>query len=829
VDKIGSHEILICTHCNTKLRIPRTDKTIRVACPKCHGEFYHNLRSQPKKGKYRLDKKKLIFAGALVVIVAVVFVWQSNNITNLSPISGKIASSARRSSNWITILYGDLVDRAILTHNGESVGEVISRIPQYDDEYKGFVQPFLEPFSILCHDVLLSATGPDNIPLVNILSHYPIGSEQPAWTALFREGHYQLYYNHQLIRVFIKGGEIESALEEHSSVIRHAIRDVISSPDTTIEKIQVYVFNNDYATTQIKLNSIPIEYSVNNFDLSSRRKTIDLSSIEDFLNEGVILEAIEVDSNNDLFFYGRKASAQTLAGSPVSLSDVAVVYRSIFHYGFNSPYISLDNHEDNRYAKVNFGGNFENTHVGHVVLEADKLFKTLSTGLDPNTHKLVRSKVRRSVPDFLTEDERQMLESSNIGNAKIRYWFYPDEIGTVTDGSIGAILSHQFLADVERMDTDVKVGNAVKATIDHLNKNFSQYEKAFPIFKKLTTVGRIMALVIWLEGMDIINKIELDDFLSVRIPAFTTEDKTKKMLAVTAISYSEYSNLTAKDVRDYSKVYYISNLIDHQRAYTSDKEFLEIAGEHFGKIDISEYAVPEYNKIQTKIATYEIQLKGSETRIEAIQDRIKRSKSTLNRNNSREVNRYNSMVEEYNNLLKIHQSNFNEYNALINKLNSQDFRPWIIASVGGGINLRPKSFKRISKSKTSPKMVEVNRVKGQLQPVGKIAKAGNWIRSFAGKSEVRINNMQTAKWIPLDSPDVLTGFNYRSKISGDTASVVIALDKSVWKSEVIVNGTRHFAEFKSESKSLQVMYSEIGISGTGKVTSDGKQIIFSKK
>ena len=105
----------------------------------------------------------------------------------------------------------------------------------------------------------------------------------------------------------------------------------------------------------------------------------------------------------------------------------------MFHHGYNEPYISLDAHEDNCYAKVNFGGHLENTRVGHVVLEADKLFKMLSTGLDPNTHEIVKSKITEHVPDFLTEDEQNFLEDSMEGSTQIRYWFYPDEIGSVTD------------------------------------------------------------------------------------------------------------------------------------------------------------------------------------------------------------------------------------------------------------------------------------------------------------------------------------------------------------------------------------------------------------
>ena len=359
------------------------------------------------------------------VLISVFFMFLTLTLVSCQSISTDVDStiSKTKPSNWVTISYGSAVDKSTLTHSGERVGNVIQKIPSYDDDYKGLVQQYLEPYSILCHDVLLYNIKPDTPPLVNILAHYPIGSEQPAWVDLFREGHFQLYYNTQLIRIFLKGDNPENSFEKYQSVIRHPIQDLINSERLSIKNVEVYVFNNDYAKTEIRVNMTPATFAIDALDLSPKHRPIDLGSIEEFLNHGVVLEAVEVDERNDIFFYGKSASDQTIAEQPVSISDIAVAYRSIFHYGYNAPYISLDTHEDNRYAKVNFGGHLENTRVGHVVLEADKLFKTLSTGIDPNTHEFVKSKITKHVPDFLTEDERGFLEGTNEGNTEIRYWF----------------------------------------------------------------------------------------------------------------------------------------------------------------------------------------------------------------------------------------------------------------------------------------------------------------------------------------------------------------------------------------------------------------------
>ena len=134
----------------------------------------------------------------IVIAILLFFIWP-----NLSETKSSIGN--RLTSNWVTLSYASLVNKSVITHSGKTVGDVIDDIPYYTDETKGLVQPYLEPFSILCHDALLIKSLPDTIPLINILNHYPIGSEQPVWAALFREGHYQLYYNSNLIRVFVKG------------------------------------------------------------------------------------------------------------------------------------------------------------------------------------------------------------------------------------------------------------------------------------------------------------------------------------------------------------------------------------------------------------------------------------------------------------------------------------------------------------------------------------------------------------------------------------------------------------------------------------------------
>jgi hypothetical protein len=765
------------------------------------------------------------------VLISVFFTFLALTLFGYQSISTSVDSniSKTKPSNWVTISYGSAVDKSTLTHSGERVGNVIQKILSYDDDFKGLVQQYLEPYSILCHDVLLYNIKPDTPPLINILAHYPIGSEQPAWVDLFREGHFQLYYNSQLIRIFLKGDNPENSFEKYQSVIRLPIQDLINSQPLSIKNLEVYVFENDYAKTEIRVNMIPAIFAINDLDLSPKHQPIDLDSIEEFLNHGVALEAVEVDERNDLFFYGRSASDQTIAGKPISISDLAVIYRAIFHYGYNAPYISLDTHEDNRYAKVNFGGHLENTAVGQVVLEADKLFKTLGTGIDPNTHEFVKSKITKSVPAFLTEDEQRILEDANEGDAQIRYWFYPDEIGTVTDGSIGIIQKHQFLADAERMDVEVQLDNATRKTINHLNNYFIQYEKAENTYKELNTVGSIMALVNWLKEMNIAARVELDDLLSVKIAAFSTPEKTKKMLAITALVCPEDLKITTQNVRDHTKTYYLSPLLDKYSSSTSDNEFLEIANNYFSQVDIVEL-YPPYKKLEDQVDDYDRQINSKEKEIELLDNEIKRKTDTLNKDSSSEIDQYNNLINKYNNLLESQDSMIDVYNAKVTELKSMNIISRTISSIGGGISLDPREFKQIVINKDSPAIREIVKVKNQLKSVGNLSESGDWMRSNATNGGSRINKLPDISWTSSKSENGSVKYTYRAN-SGDSASsasVEFSQNLNYVQYNISVKAYNDIVKCSKEMNLIEVTHDVFPQEYKGEVSSDGKRIIFSK-
>ena len=196
-------------------------------------------------------------------------------------------------------------------------------------------------------------------------------------------------------------------------------------------------------------------------------------------------------------------------------SDLAVAYRAVFHAGDNEAFISLDPHSDPTKVTVNFGGYLENTRIGSVVLEADKRFKTITSGLDPNKFNDLRQYTRQYVPSFLTVAEQDLTDSSHLSYGKwigTRFWFYPDSIGIESDLNYqyAMITNPIFMADAERSRDDfaspeefqkkknTTLSPSIRRNIDHLNQNYLQYAQAFNELKELTTVARLMGICSWL-------------------------------------------------------------------------------------------------------------------------------------------------------------------------------------------------------------------------------------------------------------------------------------------------------------------------------------------
>jgi len=303
------------------------------------------------------------------------------------------------------------------------------------------------------------------------------------------------------------------------------------------------------------------------------------------------------------------------------------------------------------------------------------------------------------------------------------------------------------------------------------------------------------------------DKIELDELLSVKIPAFLTPAKTKKMLAITTVVYptnryqtsiAGFGNtfLSKQNIRHLTKVYYISDLLDKYSQTTTDKDFLEVAGKYFSQIDLREIAPSEY-----------IKLKNS---LESIERQIEQKEKTLDRYNSREINNFNKLIDRQ--------------NELVNELNSLSLETRCITSIGGGINLRPGEFKKISRNRNSPKLREIAKIKSTIKTVGKIAKSGNWVRSNSGIDKARINTISANQWSSSKMSNGQIKYTHQST-SGNNASV-IKQNSGSWTSKTIIGDSKDVIKYFKDSNQLFVSHPIFPNEYRGTISQGGNMIKF---
>ncbi|KPL14943.1 hypothetical protein AMJ74_02465 [candidate division WOR_3 bacterium SM1_77] len=474
----------------------------------------------------------------------------------------------------VKIQYADLIDTAVITHSGLQLKLAIQ-----DPALTGEVQPHVDRYSCLLQYALELIVGPDQYPHHNLIDHYPVGSEQPAWVALLRSGKICVMIDNQHhARVFLPGYNAEIAYEDNYSIIRHCLTALV--PDDGSElAVDVYAYQHDYTTSTLTLFLIPYSFKSKDFPKPTGLVALNLSAINDFCNQGYELIGARLNREEGLVLYGRKGLKQTVDGKAVSIADFAVAYRATFHAGENRAYVSLDKHKDPIKAAVNFGGFLENTRIGQVVLDADKRFKTITTSFDYKSFDDMRDYTRQYVPSYLSVTERYYMNmeafKKSAGWIGTRFWFYPDSIEVQTDNEFkyAVITKPRFLADAERSKDDFKslkdfekkkqllLPPSIRMSIDHLNDNYEQYASAYQEFKELEPIARFMGLCSWLYQAKP-RWLDLDAFLSVRLPAHRTPTENLQLITCSYMVFMKSQIVNEEYIKKYLKIFYITPALE---------------------------------------------------------------------------------------------------------------------------------------------------------------------------------------------------------------------------------------------------------------------------
>lgn len=310
----------------------------------------------------------------------------------------------------------------------------------------------------------------------------------------------------------------------------------LSNPSASIKN-----WRDDFSNDEYKINSkVIIGEKINN-NISYKQDDIksggiSLTRIKSLIEKGSP-SALFADSGK---IYAAVDPDTKEFSSLLNPDDIAVLIRGIFQSRDYSIWLTIDPPASSVYQKiygeVKYGGLIQNTHIGSVLFESDRIMKCLSVGFDNRTAEpLELGNWSKSEFDFLAQIS---VEQSVVqGQEWHRFWFTTEEAIVEIDHKEKTVRlkGPVLVVKTERMQmVNGKLQSSFKPVkntssqmwTDHFNANFQKYAEIYPVLKELEAVARWSVLLMALrETGVVITDLDMPEInylkTSVRTPVIT--------------------------------------------------------------------------------------------------------------------------------------------------------------------------------------------------------------------------------------------------------------------------------------------------------------------
>ncbi|MDQ7006823.1 MAG: hypothetical protein Q9Q40_06290 [Acidobacteriota bacterium] len=480
------------------------------------------------------------------------------------------ASGGDDADEWVEVDYSSLVDRRRLTHSGQAVGEWLDRLAAEPGNSGTrelalpLLDPLLEPMAFVLPDALDTLQGVPGRELVELGWLWEPGEAAPAWVELLRARKWLLESDGEgFVRVFLPAPEngIPSALAARRAFERAwpGLRHPLAAEWRRLQaagkrppqlKVEVYPYRHDLAHSRFFLGTVPHGRTLDT-QTPAPAAEVDLGIFEPFLGAGGWqIEGARLREGELVLTGSRPPEPKPIPGGPLTLADVAVAYRAVFHGSLAPPYMSLDRSAWPHRLVVNFGGRLADTRLGWISLLCDARFKTFSTGFGPRSWLDRRAAIHQHVPGFLTHVERFARDPRSVGSSgqQTRLWFYPDEVDLTlsSQGDLLALRRVRMAAAAEKVGSLDDAGRPrsvapwTRALTREINASYDRLARVFPELEGLDQLSRLLSLFTWLRHLRDAGQAtgDLDLLLAVPLPAFPTPRTFPQMVVVPAIPAS---------------------------------------------------------------------------------------------------------------------------------------------------------------------------------------------------------------------------------------------------------------------------------------------------
>ena len=216
--------------------------------------------------------------------------------------------------------------------------------------------------------------------------------------------------------------------------------------------------------------------------------------------------------------------------------DIVILIRGIYNSPDHCIWQTIDpppnKHDWERYGLIYYGGMVENTHVGMVMFESDRIMKCLSGGYDNRSGKPINLSLGyKSEWDYMPEIsfDDQFIEEEEWH----RFWFTTKDtiVQYDPDSKVVKIIGNPLSIKTERMEM---INGKLESTFDpdydsssykwtrHFEDNLLSYAKYYPVLYELHELSRWTSLFNALyETGFVFDNIYLNNFPYVSTPVKT--------------------------------------------------------------------------------------------------------------------------------------------------------------------------------------------------------------------------------------------------------------------------------------------------------------------
>jgi len=300
------------------------------------------------------------------------------------------------------------------------------------------------------------------------------------------------------------------------------------------QKRQNYKINTTSVKTKAIIGNIKGDYIEYDPQRDVKNITINLEKINQVRDQGDII-GMFVEKGKLYVAIEEKKLSESEIKSIRYPEDIAILIRGIFTSLDQCIWQTIDpppNESDmDKYGLVYYGGMVEDTHVGMVMFEADRVMKCLSGGYENRTGKQINIQGSYKsewnyIPEIVFDDQYSEEEWH-------RYWFTTQDtiVQYDPDLKVVQIIGNPLSVKTERMEM---INGKLESTFDpdydscsyqwtqHFESNLLSYAKYYPVLYELDELSRWTSLLNALyETGFIFDEILLNNFPYVSTPIKT--------------------------------------------------------------------------------------------------------------------------------------------------------------------------------------------------------------------------------------------------------------------------------------------------------------------